>query len=264
MNCWAWRNRGRKQTSPPRWKKPNAPPRKAASLYERVLACCTDGPLREQALANLVSAYDGLGDSERAAMTAARLPSVWNCREAALGKILRSKPRKQAMRQAIRDFTDQLVMQLADLADADCQFQMDWSPAERVRLIETGITVYDTVYPNDPPRGVLSQLAMHHEKAARVLTADGQRTQALGSPGTNGGTLRSLRVPPRRVAPQPRRRTARPPAGRLLRRPARRGAVSVCADADCNGTLTHHQLLKSHRYHSTLSTVIIPQPRLFV
>ena len=154
---------------------PQEQPRRleAAALFERVLAHCTDTKLREKTQAALFVAYDGLDDAAKTRAAAQLLPTLHNSREVLYGRTLYGEARAEEMRASIETLAHFLASQLKELADPRNQCNTKLTLAERIRLAEQAVAVYEIIFPDDRPRGVSAQLAMQYEALARLhLLAD--------------------------------------------------------------------------------------------
>ena len=149
---------------------PEQQPRRqeATALFERVLAHCTDAKQREKTQASLFIAYDGLGDAEKARAAAKLLPALHNSREVLFGRTLYGEERATEMRASIETLAHFLVSQMKELADPRDQCDTKLPAEERILLVERAIAIYEIVFPEEKPGGVLAQLAMQWEALARL------------------------------------------------------------------------------------------------
>ena len=153
--------------------------REAAALFERVLAHCTDAKQREKTQASLFIAYDGLGDAEKARAAGQSLPTLHNSREVLFGRTLYGEERAAEMCASIETLAHTLASQLMELADARDQWDTKFPLEERIQLVKRAIAIYEIVFPDDKPGGVLSQLAFQYESLARLRLLAAQPDAAL-------------------------------------------------------------------------------------
>lgn len=154
----------------------------AVRLCKRVLDECGDKEICDNALCDLIFAYDTLGDHKRAIECAKKLPSVYYSREEHLMYLLNAdagNEREEAI-ENLRDYvefcTDRLMLCLEKLSGIVSRYTTE----ERLKLLSQLVTIGETIFCDGDYDFDAQFIAIGYRRMAEIYAAafDAEKTLA--------------------------------------------------------------------------------------
>ena len=136
--------------------------KESIEIYERILARCTIGWIRNWAQSGLCYLYDELGQKEKAAEIAGELPYIWNC-GLIRADFLTGEKRLEASRRNILHLTDALDWQVNRILEDDSIPDKD-----RIEMHKRMIQIYRLVFDESE----LYHLAVNMSEHYRFMAYD--------------------------------------------------------------------------------------------
>lgn len=130
--------------------------KEAIALYEKLLETLLDGPMRQQAVRELIQLYANTGEYEKGAAVAGTCPELRNCQELLLASAYDGKRRAERLADAIYAMLDSCAEQMIQ-----CLISLPYGrlPENAIPIIKNAIGLFACAFPD-------GDYGLHHAKVS--------------------------------------------------------------------------------------------------